>query len=93
LRMRAHKVDQPLKIRCHRFLASQAPWSALNNSALRVAVPSEGGMRDFDPAKCVADFLHAALSFQKVLSKRGSGYCWQVLLLRHCENLLLGQPA
>jgi hypothetical protein len=33
------------------------------------------------------------LSFQKVLSKRGSGYCWQVLLLRHCENLLLGQPA
>jgi hypothetical protein len=46
---------------CHRFLAPHAPWSALNNSALRVAVPSEGGMRDFDPAKCVPDFLHAVL--------------------------------
>jgi hypothetical protein len=26
------------------------------------------------------------------LSKRGSGYFWQVLMLRDCENLLLGQP-
>jgi hypothetical protein len=41
----------------------------------------------------VADFLHAVLSFQKVLSKRGSGYFWQVLVLGDCENLFLGQPA
>jgi hypothetical protein len=41
----------------------------------------------------VADFLHALLSFQKVLSKRGSGYFWQVLVLRNCENLFLSQPA
>jgi hypothetical protein len=50
--MRAHKIDQPLKIRCHRFLAPQPPWSALNNPALSVAVPSEGETRDFDLAKC-----------------------------------------
>jgi hypothetical protein len=41
----------------------------------------------------VSDFLHAVLFFQKVLSERGSGDFRQMLMLRDCENLFLGQAA
>jgi hypothetical protein len=41
----------------------------------------------------IADFVHAVLLFRKVLSKGGSGYFWQMLMLRDCENLFLGQAA
>src|SRR5262245_17731092 len=33
-------------------LSATSALVRLNNPALSVAVPSEGGMRDFDPAKC-----------------------------------------
>ena len=39
----------------------------------------------------VSDFLHAVLSLQKILSEGGSGDFRQMLVLRYCENLLLGQ--
>jgi hypothetical protein len=39
----------------------------------------------------VSDFLHAMLLLQKVLSKGGSGDFGQLLMLRDCENLFLGQ--
>jgi hypothetical protein len=39
----------------------------------------------------VSDFLHAVLLIQKVLSEGGSGDFRQMLVLRYCENLLLGQ--
>ena len=39
----------------------------------------------------VSDFLHAVLSLQKILSKGGSGDFRQMLMLRDCENLFLGQ--
>ncbi len=39
----------------------------------------------------VSDFLHAVLFLRKVLSERGSCDFRQMLMLRDCENLLLGE--
>ena len=39
----------------------------------------------------VSDFLHAVLLLRKVLSEGGGGDFRQMLMLRDCENLCLGQ--
>ena len=41
----------------------------------------------------VANFFHAVLVLQQVLSERGSGDFRQVLMLSDCENLFLCQAA
>jgi hypothetical protein len=41
----------------------------------------------------VSDFLHAVLLLRKILSEGGSGDIGQMLMLRDCENLCLGQAA
>ena len=41
----------------------------------------------------VSYFFYAVLLLQKILSKRSGGDFRQMLMLRDCENLLLGQPA
>jgi hypothetical protein len=40
----------------------------------------------------VSDFLHAVRLLRKVLSEGGSSDFRQMLMLRDCENLFLGQP-